>query len=130
MAGIALILSTICLNATCIKDTNVVSYEVVAEVANVELSRQLKAIQLQEIAKNLNGQVLLVATLQDPPLSWTEKENGTVVIKGVVGDIMKLLMKKFNFTYEVKVPRRNIIGSSQDMDGSILELMKSGVSVF
>lgn len=127
MAGMALILSMVCLNSTCIKDTNKISYELIANRANPELSRQLKEAQLKAIANQINGKVLSITTLEDPPLSWTEKENGTTVIKGVVGGILDLLMKKFNFTYEVKLPKRNIIGSSSDIDGSILEILKNGV---
>lgn len=129
MAGIALILSTICMNSTCIRSSNQITYDFVANELGIESSVSIKEKKLNEIAQELNGKVLTLATLEDPPLSWTEKENGNVVIKGVVGDILSFLTEKFNFTYEVKVPKKNIIGSLTDMDGSLLELMKNEVSV-
>lgn len=129
MAGIALILSTICMNSTCIKSSNQISYDFVANELGIESNENQKEAQLNRIAKEINGRVLTLATLEDPPLSWTEKENGNIVIKGVVGDILNFLTEKFNFTYEVKVPKKNIIGSLKDMDGSLLELMKNEVSV-
>jgi hypothetical protein len=130
MAGLALLLSTICLNATCTSDKSVVNYNISSPSINVELSRQLKAAQLKELENQLNGQNLQITTLIDYPLSYVTKEGGNLVGKGVAFDFLETLMRKFNFTYTLKMPKRNIFGSTNDMDGSILDLMKSGVSFF
>ncbi|XP_058054740.1 probable glutamate receptor [Anopheles bellator] len=90
-------------------------------------SAEVKA-QLQLLREKLAGKTLRVATLQDWPLSYTAKINGTIVGGGVAFDLLEFLMEKFNFTYELVMPQQNIVGSSNDMAGSVLELLANGTA--
>lgn len=76
----------------------------------------------------LNGRVLKVTSLEDFPLSWTEEVNGTRVGRGVAFNLLNILMDKYNFSYELVMPKNNIVGSTNDMEGSIIELLQSGVN--
>ena len=73
--------------------------------------------------ESLNGQVLRVATFEDYPLSYVEKN----IPKGVAFQIMEFLTEKFNFTFEIVRPKSNIYGSTADMNGSLIELLKNNV---
>lgn len=66
-----------------------------------------------------------MVTLEDPPLSYTELlPDGTRIGKGVAFQLLKFLEEKFNFTTIVTVPSANIIGSTTDMAGSLIEILK------
>lgn len=79
----------------------------------------------QKLRNNVNGTVLRVATLHDPPLSYiefnetTKKNEG----KGVAFQILNYLALKFNFTYEVSMPAENKIGSTTDFQNSLIEMV-------
>lgn len=66
--------------------------------------------------------------MQDFPLSYTEIINGTRVGKGIAFEILEVLTEKFKFNYELVMPERNIIGSTTDMEGSLLQLLMNGVN--
>lgn len=85
---------------------------------------------MEQLKKQLNGKVLRVTSLEDFPLSWTEQVNGTRVGRGVAFNLLNVLMKKYNFTYELQMPKNNIVGSTNDMDGSMIELLQTGVKIF
>ncbi|XP_058124885.1 glutamate receptor ionotropic, kainate 2 [Anopheles ziemanni] len=89
-------------------------------------SGEVKEREMLEIRQKLAGKTLRVTTLQDWPLSYTVKINGTMVGGGVAFDLLEFLMEKFNFTYELVMPGQNIVGSSNDMDGSVLQLLANG----
>ncbi|KMZ00685.1 glutamate receptor ionotropic, delta-1 [Drosophila simulans] len=85
-----------------------------------------KKPKLREMLDWIGGKHLRIATLEDYPLSYTEVlENGTRVGHGVSFQIIDFLKKKFNFTYEVVVPQDNIIGSPNDFDRSLIEMVNS-----
>ncbi|EDW44154.1 glutamate receptor ionotropic, delta-1 [Drosophila sechellia] len=85
-----------------------------------------KKPKLREMLDWIGGKHLRIATLEDYPLSYTEVlENGTRVGHGVSFQIIDFLKKKFNFTYEVVVPQDNIIGSPNDFDRSLIEMINS-----
>ncbi|XP_031622172.1 glutamate receptor ionotropic, delta-2 [Contarinia nasturtii] len=80
--------------------------------------------QWNELKANLSGSVLKVVTLEDPPLSYTEVDSsGKLVGKGVAFKLFQFLMDKFNFTYEIVKHDRNIIGSIEDLNGSLLHTL-------
>ena len=66
---------------------------------------------------------------QDYPLSYTRIINGTRVGMGVAFQLLEFLTEKFNFTYEIVLTEKNVVGSTKDMDGSILKLLQDGVSL-
>lgn len=50
-------------------------------------------------------------------------ESGKLVGKGVAFKLFKFLTDKFNFSYEIVKHSRNIIGSREDFNGSLLETL-------
>ncbi|XP_049296784.1 glutamate receptor ionotropic, delta-2 isoform X1 [Anopheles funestus] len=89
-------------------------------------SAEVKEREMQELRQRLAGTTLRVTTLQDWPLSYTVKINGSYIGAGVAFDLLEFLMEKFNFTYELVMPEQNIVGSSNDMAGSVLQLLANG----
>lgn len=123
--AVELLLSSICLNITCdaIPEPTLSTYYF--DFNGTATSFEVKRDYLQSLRDSLNGQVLKVTTIQDPPLNWAEKdENGVLVGKGIAFKLFNVLTEKFNFTYELILPKDNIIGSTTDFSGSLLELMK------
>lgn len=60
-------------------------------------------------------------------MSYVSNKNGKMVGEGVAFEIFKFLTNKFNFTYEIVNITNNIIGSSFEMDGSLLESLNQSV---
>lgn len=118
MAGVELILATIC-NATFCDNV----------FDNPLLDTQLTARQeeIQVLQDEVNGKHLKIATLNNYPLSWTEKlENGTIVGNGVAFIIINILRQKFNFTFEIVLPEKNIeMGTGKKPDESVINLVNS-----
>lgn len=56
-----------------------------------------------------------------------QESNGQMVPDGVAFQILQFLTKKFNFTFEIIKPSMNIYGSTMDMSGSLIELLKDNV---
>ncbi|XP_052888190.1 glutamate receptor ionotropic, delta-2 [Anopheles moucheti] len=92
----------------------------------MDASAEVKEREMQELRQRLAGTTLRVTTLQDWPLSYTVKINGSYIGAGVAFDLLEFLMEKFNFTYELVMPEQNIVGSSNDMAGSVLQLLANG----
>ncbi|XP_062535181.1 glutamate receptor ionotropic, kainate 2-like [Armigeres subalbatus] len=78
---------------------------------------------MEQLANELKGRMLKVTTLEDWPLSYTERQNGTLVGRGVAFELLEFLMEKFKFNYTLVMPEHNIVGSTNDMQGSIIELL-------
>ncbi|XP_062134409.1 ionotropic receptor 93a [Drosophila sulfurigaster albostrigata] len=96
-----------------------------APVETLEVLRNKKE-KLRNMKQWINGKHLRIATLEDYPLSYTEVlENGTRIGQGVSFQIIEFLQKKFNFTYDVVVPQDNIIGSTTDLDRSLIEMVNN-----
>ncbi|EDV96616.1 glutamate receptor ionotropic, delta-1 [Drosophila grimshawi] len=96
-----------------------------APVETLETLRN-KREKLRNMKEWMNGQHLRIATLEDYPLSYTEiLENGTRIGRGVSFQVIDFLQEKFNFTYEVVVPQDNIIGSTMDLDRSLIEMVNN-----
>ncbi|KAH8307426.1 hypothetical protein KR044_011719 [Drosophila immigrans] len=96
-----------------------------APMETLEVLRNKKE-KLRNMKQWINGKHLRIATLEDYPLSYTQMlENGTRVGLGVSFQIIEFLQKKFNFTYEVVVPQDNIIGSTTDLDRSLIEMVNN-----
>ncbi|XP_055621480.1 probable glutamate receptor [Toxorhynchites rutilus septentrionalis] len=89
-------------------------------------SRDEKDSHLQQLANELQGRTLNVTTLEDWPLSYTERINGTLFGRGVAFELLDFLMEKFKFNYTLVMPEHNIVGSTTDMEGSIIELLATG----
>ena len=56
-------------------------------------------------------------------MSYTETINGTLRGRGVAFEVLDFLMEKFEFNYELIMPQNNIVGSTTDLAGSILQLV-------
>lgn len=56
--------------------------------------------------------------------------DGKLVGRGVAFRLLEFLMEKFNFTYEIVKHDRNIIGSIEDFNGSLLQTLSKNVSIF
>lgn len=54
-------------------------------------------------------------------------ESGKLVGKGVAFQLLQFMMEKFNFTYEIIKHDRNIIGSPDDFNGSLLQSLYTNV---
>lgn len=129
MAGVALMLSAICINATLCPsqdtapDINYIellpnnTYESTNDVQN----------QLAKLAAELKGQTLNVTTLEDYPLSYVERTNGTFIGRGWAFEFFEFLMKKYDFKYNLVISDVNIVGSSNDSEGSLMQLMTKNV---
>lgn len=57
-------------------------------------------------------------------------ESGKLVGKGIAFNLLQFLMEKFNFTYEIVEHAKNIIGSREDFEGSLLESLYTNVILF
>lgn len=60
-------------------------------------------------------------------MSYVTKVNGKLRGAGVAFKIFEFLTDKFNFTYEIVNTTANVIGSSSEMEGSILESLNQTV---
>lgn len=60
-------------------------------------------------------------------MSYTEIEDGKIVGKGVAFKLFQFLMTKYNFTYEIIKQDRNVIGSQEDFEGSLIESLYKNV---
>lgn len=54
-------------------------------------------------------------------------ETGTLKPMGVAFQLLEFLTDKFNFTFKVIHPKRDVVGSSWDLDGSLIELVNTSV---
>lgn len=91
--------------------------------ANLTVTAQ----RLKELRDQISGQVINVTFMDDFPLSYSSRENGSSKGFGVAFELLEFLTEKFNFTYDLVKPQRNIMGSSQQYNGSILELLETEV---
>lgn len=125
MEGLALMLSTICLNTTFCPDLHTNPGVNFKEILPNDLYRTHKAQEdeLKKLADELKGQTLQVTTLEDYPLSYVEKENGTLVGKGLAFEFFEILMKKYDFKYNLIIPDFNILGGTNDSEGSLLQML-------
>ncbi|XP_064544875.1 glutamate receptor 2 [Drosophila montana] len=98
-----------------------------APIETLEVIRNKKE-KLRNMREWINGKHLRIATLEDYPLSYTEMlDSGTRVGRGVSFQIIGFLQEKFNFTYDVVVPQDNIIGSTADLDRSLIEMVNNSL---
>lgn len=156
MDGIALLLSSICFNSTycdappMVPNLNFVEFYKGESLRGIFLTSVLitfqlggiyysdvkqsmleKEKQLEKIARDLKGQTLMITTLEDYPLSYVERDKitGKFELKGRAFDFLEILMKKFDFKYELKMPNYNIAGSSNDSTGSIMDMLVRKVTI-
>lgn len=57
-------------------------------------------------------------------------ESGKLVGKGIAFQLLQFMMDKYNFTYEIVKHDRNIIGSQDDFNGSLIQSLYNNVSKF
>ncbi|KAJ8725189.1 hypothetical protein PYW07_016147 [Mythimna separata] len=119
MAGIELIISSIC-NATFCE----VPYNETYKGSGTDPMAE-KDTNFMNLMKEVNGKVLKVTTYNNTPLSWSEYHNGTMVGRGVAFTVMDILRKKFNFTYEVVLPKRNYEMGTKMTGDSVIGLLNS-----
>lgn len=63
-------------------------------------------------------------------MSWTEREeNGTLVGHGVAFVLMTILQQRFNFTFEIVLPERNIVFDRKS-ELSLIGLVNSSVCIY
>lgn len=88
------------------------------------LDIRLSEMEMKALRDELNGQHLRIAILDDFPLSYRENN----VAKGVAFQLMDFLTQKFNFTFDIVSPSKEIMGSKHDFDGSVIEMLNKSVS--
>lgn len=132
MDGVALMLSAICLNSAVCPGPHpapTVNYQ---QSVFHDLKTTSKALEdeLLKLAAEIKGQTLNITTLEDFPLSYVERANeteklqyGDFVGRGWAFEFFEFLMKKYNFTYRIVRPDNNIVGGSNDSDGSLMEMV-------
>lgn len=135
MEGIALLLSTICISATCPSphpSLGVNTRQKFYQDTNQTLKNQ--DAELAKLAQELKGQTLNVTTLEDFPLSYVERSNesekliyGEFVGRGWAFEFFEFLMKKYNFTYRIAKPDANIVGGTNDSEGSLMQMVIKNV---
>lgn len=57
-------------------------------------------------------------------------ESGKLIGKGIAFQLLQFMMDKYNFTYEIVKHDRNIIGSQDDFNGSLIQSLHNNVSKF
>lgn len=124
MEGMALLISSICLNSTFCPNQHVkpdVNYD---EFLPRDLYASAQALkeEMAKLAAELKGQTLNVTTLEDYPLSYVER-NKTTVGKGRAFEFFDILAEKYDFKYNIISPDRNIVGGSNDSEGSLMQVM-------
>lgn len=136
MEGVALILSTICFNSTYCQEPPIVPqynfvefYKGEVYSGNIQIAMIEKQKKMDKIARDLKGQTLTITTIEDYPLSYVERVNDKLVLRGRAFDFLEILMKKFEFKYELVLPNFNIAGSSNDSTGSIMEMLVQKVGL-
>jgi hypothetical protein len=99
MSGVALLLSSICLNATFCPNPQanpgVNAFETLPR--DTQKTSEVISDELKKIAAELKGKTLNITTLEDYPLSYVEKDN---VTQEYVGKGKTFTMKiKFSFLF-------------------------------
>lgn len=125
MEGIPLILSAICLNGTFCSNPHpkpLVNFDEFLP-RNLAETKQALELEMERLAMELKGLTLTVATVEDYPLSYVERANDSFVGKGWAFEFFEYLMTKYNFSINVVVPQYNIIGSSNDSEGSLMQMI-------
>nr|QKN21173.1 ionotropic receptor [Zeugodacus cucurbitae] len=92
------------------------------ETVKTIIAKKEKTDKLKQWIK---GRKLIIATLEDYPLSYTVMENDTRVGKGVAFELIDFLQEQLEFTYEVVVPEDNIIGSREDYEKSLIKMLNN-----
>lgn len=129
----ALMLSAICINSTLCPNLQPVPDVNYNEFLSNDLNQSINEIQkdMEKLAAELKGQTLNITTLEDYPLSYVERDaNGTFVGKGWAFEFFDFLMKKYDFKYNLVIPNVNIVGSSNDSEGSLMQIMNKKVRIF
>lgn len=129
MEGIQLLLSAICLNGTLCSNPHpkpLINFE---EFLPRNLAESKKALdaEMEKLAMEIKGLTLTVATVEDYPLSYVQRANDTFVGKGWAFEFFEYLMNKYNFSINIVVPQYNIIGSSNDSEGSLMQMITRNV---
>lgn len=129
MEGMTLMLSAMCLNATVCPNQHAHPGVNFYEFLPRDLYRTSKEQddEMKKLAAEIKGQTLQITTLEDYPLSYMVRENGTLVGKGWAFEFFETLMRKYDFKYNLVMPEYNIIGSSNDSDGSLLQMILGNV---
>lgn len=129
MEGMALMLSAICLNTTFCPNQNPLPDVNLNEFLPRDLHKTSKALkeEMKKLAMELKGQTLTVSTLEDYPLSYVERVNGTLIGKGWAFEFFEFLMKKYDFKYNLVNPDFNIVGGSNDSEGSLMQVITKNV---
>ncbi|CAG4951400.1 unnamed protein product [Parnassius apollo] len=115
--GVELIFSTICNASLC--ESNYDNPLIDSGLTNQQN-------EILTLGNSLNGKHLRIATYNNYPLNWAQKEsNGTITGHGIAFIIVEILRKKFNFTFEVVVPETNFEFGFGKPESSIVSLVNS-----
>lgn len=125
MDGVALLLSALCFNGTNCPNQHMTPAVNYYEYLPRDLYKSSKAlsVEMTKLAAEIKGQTLNVTTLEDYPLSYVIRENGTLVGKGWAFEFFDYLVKKYDFKYNIVIPDINIVGGSNDSEGSLMQMM-------
>lgn len=136
MDGMALMLSAICLNSALCPSPHPPADVNLRQSVHRDLKTTSKVIEdeLAKLAAEIKGQILNITTLEDFPLSYVERSNeteklryGEFVGRGWAFEFFEYLMNKFNFTYRIVRPDINIVGGTNDSDGSLMMMIRQNV---
>lgn len=138
MDGMALMLSAICLNSALCPSPHPPAGVNLVQSVHRDLKSTSKVIEdeLAKLAAEIKGQILNITTLEDFPLSYVERSNeteklmyGEFVGRGWAFEFFEYLMTKFNFTYRIVRPDSNIVGGTNDSDGSLMMMIRQNVRI-
>lgn len=137
MEGVALLLSTICMNTKYCPSPHLSPQVNFNEIFPRTSHQTAKAIstEMERLAADIKGRNISVTTLEDYPLSYVERANetqlangsGIFIGKGWAFEFFNHLAQKYNFTYHILLPDINIIGSSNNSQGSLMQMVNQRV---
>lgn len=123
MNGTELLIEEFCSSLVCEWDAETAEAPLQADLVNSTLT--VTTQRLNELREQINGQTLNITFVEDFPLSYSSSKDNRGL--GVAFELLEFLTEKFNFTYELVRPQRNILGSSDQYNGSILQLLETEV---
>ena len=89
--------------------------------------------EMKKLAADIKGRTLTVTTLEDYPLSYVERNAsypGGLAGRGWAFEFFDTLATKYNFSYKIERPEFNILGSSNESQGSLMQKMVRKVGNF
>nr|AXY83441.1 putative ionotropic receptor 14 [Conopomorpha sinensis] len=114
--GVELLLASICFNATFCDFFYDNTFE----------REKLDKRQMQLLKDDLNGKHVKIGTYNNFPLSWVDSTpDGKLVGRGLSFILVDILQKRFNFTYDIVLPKKNFEYGGDDAEDSLIGLINN-----